>query len=76
MASELAAQLVGQRDVEAALSRLEPIAQRHPDDGPTAAILAQVYARLGDQDRRVAPPSSRVAGPTRCPCAIRSVARR
>jgi tetratricopeptide (TPR) repeat protein len=43
--------LLASGEIQAAVEVLEETAQRHPDDGPTAAVLAQAYGRLGDDER-------------------------
>jgi len=43
--------LLASGEVQAAVDVLQETARRHPDDGPTAAVLAQAYGRLGDRER-------------------------
>jgi tetratricopeptide (TPR) repeat protein len=43
--------LLVQGEIDAAVELLEDVARRHPEDGPTAGVLAQAYGRRGDRDR-------------------------
>jgi tetratricopeptide (TPR) repeat protein len=47
----LAQTLLTQGEIDAAVGLLEAVAARHPEDGPTAGVLAQAYGRLGDRER-------------------------
>jgi len=46
--------LLASGEIQDAVDVLQETARRHPDDGPTAAVLAQAYGRLGDRDRAAA----------------------
>jgi Flp pilus assembly protein TadD len=43
--------LLASGEIQDAVEVLQETARRHPDDGPTAAVLAQAYGRLGDRQR-------------------------
>ncbi|MHC5007798.1 MAG: tetratricopeptide repeat protein [Planctomycetota bacterium] len=43
--------LLASGEIQDAIDVLQEMARRHPDDGPTAAVLAQAYRRLGDRQR-------------------------
>ncbi len=38
-------------EIQGGIDVLQETARRHPDDGPTAAVLAQAYGRLGERQR-------------------------
>jgi tetratricopeptide (TPR) repeat protein len=46
--------LLASGEIQDAVDVLEETARRHPEDGPTAAVLAQAYGRLGERERAAA----------------------